>query len=170
MSHLSFSDNLLWFRMLHHFAQKSVDDFKIVRKTCSIFGFRVQFLLKEPLGYPFPPRSKILYLDRVRNSLRIQDSILRKILVNKFANVNVSVYHTKSYGENPWILAKFHWENLVTNFWPCKMGGGVGWKCPNVEAWHLASTLGHVYVDGAISVNCHHKMNVKLPVCIQRLW
>ena len=29
------------------------------------------------------------------------------------------------YGKNPWILAKFHWENpngfshLVANFWPC---------------------------------------------------
>ena len=38
--------------------------------------------------------------------------------------VNISVYHAKLYGENPWILAEFYWENpngflhLVSNFCP----------------------------------------------------
>ena len=47
-----------------------------------------------------------------------------KLEESKWILTNISVYHTKFYGENPWILAKFHWENpngfshLTLNFWP----------------------------------------------------
>ena len=33
-----------------------------------------------------------------------------KLLESKWILVNVSFYHTKLYCENPWIVAKFHWE------------------------------------------------------------
>ena len=56
----------------------------------------------------------------------LQRFLSTKLQESKWILVNISVCHTKSYGENPWILAKFHWENpkgfsyLVANFWPCE--------------------------------------------------
>ena len=34
-----------------------------------------------------------------------------KLRESKWILVNIQVYHSNSYGKNPWILAKFHWKN-----------------------------------------------------------
>ena len=78
--------------------------------------------------------SKTVYLKhlgppRSENWQESENSFLQRFSSTKFWEsnwilINISVYHTKLYGENPWILAKFHWENpngfshFVTNFWP----------------------------------------------------
>ena len=57
-----------------------------------------------------------------------------KVLESKWSHVNIPVYHTKLYGENPWILSTFHWENpnefshLVANFWHCSCNLGMKWS------------------------------------------
>ena len=75
-----------------------------LRKAFFIFTFRGLCFPTKRCTYVHEPGSEIWRESRNPFSQRFSSTKFRE---SKWILLNISVYHTKLYGANPWILAKF---------------------------------------------------------------